>query len=53
MTSLLTPDAAYTVWWVIFNYPEHCVDGCGPDDLGNVDAKTAAIYATGGIADGN
>jgi hypothetical protein len=29
----LTPGNVYTVWWIIFNYPENCSGGiCGPDD---------------------
>lgn len=30
----LVPGDVYTVWWIIFNYPENCSDGiCGPDDV--------------------
>lgn len=30
----LDPGAAYTVWWVVFNRPQHCNSGaCGDDDL--------------------
>jgi hypothetical protein len=32
-TSGLTPGHQYTLWWVIFNNPTACVDGCGSDDL--------------------
>jgi hypothetical protein len=29
----LTPGEQYSVWWVIFNNPAACVEGCGFDDL--------------------
>jgi len=29
----LPGDHAYTVWWVVFNDPSGCVDGCGLDDV--------------------
>lgn len=29
----LAPGHQYTLWWVIFNNPGACVDGCGSDDL--------------------
>lgn len=38
-TSQLKPGHGYTVWWIIFNYPEHCSDpllsglDCGIGDL--------------------
>ena len=41
----LEPDAAYSVWWVIWNDPALCVDGCGEDDLGL--PGTAIFYAAG------
>jgi hypothetical protein len=34
-TSGLTPGHAYSVWWVIFQNPGLCVDGCGDDDINN------------------
>src|SRR5688572_3423092 len=28
----LEPGDAYTIWWIIFNYPENCSHNeCGPD----------------------
>ena len=50
--SNLDKKSAYTVWWVIFNHPHYCVDGCGEDDLfvgdvPNPDVKPAALLATG------
>lgn len=29
----LEPNHAHTLWWVVFNNPEGCVDGCGLDDV--------------------
>lgn len=30
----LDPGAAYTVWWIVFNRPQHCNGGaCGADDI--------------------
>jgi hypothetical protein len=51
------PEGAYTVWWFVFNSPEHCtspvpVGGarCGPDDaLPNTPVNFSAVWATGGI----
>ncbi len=39
----------YTVWWVIFNNPEFCVDGCNLDDLGIAQVNASAFWATGEI----
>jgi hypothetical protein len=44
-------EGAYTVWWVIFNNPEFCLDGCGEDDFGNLDVDASAFYADGGVID--
>jgi hypothetical protein len=53
-TSGLNPNAAYTVWWVVFNNPAACVGGCGLDDLSNPAARAAVFYAAGFVtgADG-
>jgi hypothetical protein len=32
-TTGLSPAGAYSWWWVVFNRPRYCVDGCGLDDL--------------------
>jgi hypothetical protein len=53
----MLPEGAYTVWWFVFNSPEHCtspvpVGGarCGPDDaLPNTPVNFSAVWATGGI----
>ena len=42
---------AYTVWWVIFNNPEFCVDGCGVDDLGILEVNASAFWATGAVVE--
>jgi len=34
-TSGLTPGHAYSLWWVIFQNPGACVEGCGDDDINN------------------
>ena len=46
----LTP-GAYTVWWVVFNNPEFCVDGCGSDDLERPEVNASSFWATGEIVD--
>lgn len=47
-TSGLDMNAAYTVWWVVFNNPSACSPpGCGMDDLANPDARAAVFYAAG------
>lgn len=33
----LTPGDAYTVWWIVFNEPGECLEGCGEDDIFNED----------------
>ena len=42
---------AYTVWWVLFNNPEACVDGCSGDDLGNPAVMGSVFFATNGVVD--
>lgn len=49
----------HTVWWVVFNHPEHCADPfatgfqCGPGDLpflgGDPDVKFSLLYAAGNV----
>jgi hypothetical protein len=51
----LPPDHAYTVWWVVFNNPAGCVNGCGLDDVlaavganaNNNPAGIGVFYAAG------
>lgn len=40
---------AYTVWWVIFNNPEFCVDACDVGDLGISEVNASSFWATGEI----
>lgn len=50
---------AYTMWWVIFNHPEHCdvPFACGPDDFpflgGDPAVKVSIQFATGFIVPSN
>ena len=52
------PEGAYTIWWVVFNHPEHCTGApapvggasCGGDaDFGNDEVQDSLLWATGGI----
>ena len=44
----LDPEAAYTIWWVVFNNPKACATmPCGSADLRNPDVRGANFYATG------
>lgn len=49
----LQPDAAYSIWWVVWNEPSLCVGGCGEDDLGI--AGNGVFWAGGFVtgSDGN
>lgn len=44
---------ALTLWWVIFNNPDECEDGCSADDLGNPAVAASVVYASGQISRGN
>ncbi len=49
----------HTVWWVVFNHPEHCADAfapgfqCGPGDLpfngGDAKVQFSLLYAAGNV----
>ena len=42
---------AVTLWWVIFNNPEHCTTSpCDEPDLFNVDVNASIAYGTGQIS---
>ncbi len=53
----VTQEAAYTVWWVVFNHPENCtnpvsdsngvISACGSPDLTNPAVQAAGLWATG------
>jgi hypothetical protein len=47
------PAGTYTVWWVIFNDPEHCDRPCDEGDLLNPDAGVSIFFATGGVVGSN
>lgn len=53
-TSGLAANSAFTVWWVVFNNPSACVDGCGGDDIARPDVRASVFYAAGFVtgADG-
>lgn len=57
-TTGLTPGHAVTIWWVVFNYPEHCAHGeapmrCGEGDLliagGDEGVEGTVLAATGHV----
>lgn len=50
MAQVAKPGYAYTVWWVIFNNPAACIDGCNGEDLGNPKVRGAVFYGNGGIS---
>jgi hypothetical protein len=53
-TSELTAGNAYTVWFVIFNNPDECEDGCNEDDLlFNPDVAGTLAYAMGHVVGDN
>ena len=53
-TSGLDPGAAHTVWWVIYNNPEHCATHpCTLADLGNADVQGTILNATGHVIGNN
>ena len=37
VTSGLEPMTPYTLWWVVFNRPENCLEACDEDDIFNAD----------------
>jgi hypothetical protein len=43
------PPGAYTIWFVDFNNPEFCVDGCGMDDLERPSVNASVFFATGAV----
>ncbi len=48
-TTQLDPGAAYTVWWVVFNNPEYCVDGCDASDSGIPEVQATVLAAAGHV----
>lgn len=47
----LDKKSAYTLWWVVFNSPDECVDGCGGDDIDD-GRGAASILRAGGFGTG-
>lgn len=50
MSQVADSGYAYTVWFVIFNNPEACVDGCNDEDLGNPAVQGAVFYGNAAIS---
>lgn len=44
---------ALTLWWVIFNNPEECENGCDGEDLANPAVAASVVYASGQISRAN
>ncbi len=49
-TTDVLPGHAFTLWWVVFNNPAACVDGCNGPDLRNPEVMADVMYATGNIS---
>jgi hypothetical protein len=47
------PPGTYTNWWIIFNNPAECFEGCDGNDLGNPAVMGSVFFATGGIVGEN
>jgi hypothetical protein len=51
-TANLVPGNAHTLWWIIFNSPQHCATTpCTVSDLGNAAAVASVLWATGRVSD--
>lgn len=50
-TSGLKRNAAFTIWWVIFNDPSLCGDACGDEDA-DFDPSVVAVCYAGGFVTG-
>jgi hypothetical protein len=42
----------FTLWMFVFNHPENCTDGCGPDDMTNPDVEFGVYNPAGHVAAG-
>jgi len=51
----LNPEAAYSIWIVVFNRPKYCAAAymCGLGDLGNPKVEVSVFWGGGFIADAN
>lgn len=64
-TTGLKPNHAYSIWWVVYNIPQECMDGnggfdtvgCGNDEIGNpvlaAKVRTSMVWGGGTISDSN
>lgn len=50
MSKVSTAGDPYTLWIVVFNNPDACVDGCGEDDLPNAEVGASVFNGTGAIS---
>lgn len=52
-TRMLAKKAPYTVWWIVFNNPEQCMEpcACGEVDLGDPEVNAGVFWATGRLSD--
>ncbi len=56
-TSAAVPDAAYSMWWAVFNFPQFCIVPrmCSSADIGSPDrdprVKPSVFWAGGFVAD--
>lgn len=49
-TSNLIPGHTYTLWWVVYNKPENCINSpCGGVDNSNTEVMRELLYATGKV----
>ena len=46
-------EGTYTTWWVIFNDPEYCVDGCDAGDFEIPAVNASILWATGEVVGDN
>lgn len=50
MSQVSTAGDAYTLWVVVFNNPDACVDGCDGSDLANAEVGGSVFSGTGAIS---
>jgi hypothetical protein len=48
----LAPGSTATLWWVFFNNPAACVDGCNLPDLANPAVRASVQFAAGHVIGG-
>lgn len=52
-TTELAPGHVYTIWTVIFNRPQHCMDGCNGPDLSDATVRGSVVFGGSYIAGAN